>query len=77
MIPLAVIPPPSMTPRHRTVGFMITDAPMRAAAQITVPMIQKPIPMMIFNSDLPSELSPVNDAGDDWSCGLLVMGSAN
>ena len=53
IIPPAVIPPPIMTPRYRTVGFIITDAPMSAAAQMTVPMIQRPLPMKIFNSDLP------------------------
>jgi hypothetical protein len=49
--PLAVIPPPIITPRYMTVGFMITVAPINAAAQIIVPVIQRPVPTMIFNSD--------------------------
>jgi hypothetical protein len=37
------------------VGLRITNAPMSAAAQITVPVIQRPIPMICFNSDPPSQ----------------------
>ena len=55
MVPLAVIPPPIITPRDTTVGFAMTVAPMRAVNQIIIPTTQNSIPMMIFNSDLPSE----------------------
>ena len=55
MIQLAVIPPPITTPRDGTMGFMMINAPMSAAVQITVPVIQRPIPMIGFNSDPPSE----------------------
>jgi hypothetical protein len=51
------IPPPIITPRDITVGLM-TDAPMRADSQIIIPATQSPIPMMIFNSDLPSGIGP-------------------
>jgi len=53
MIPPAVIPPPIITPTDITIGFTITDAPIRAAAQAIVPMTQRPVPIMIFNSHLP------------------------
>ena len=53
MIPLAVIPPPIITPSDMTVGSTRAGAAMRAVAQIIVPMTQRPVPMMNFNSDLP------------------------
>jgi len=52
-IPLAVIPPPVITPRDMTVVSLLTDAPIRAAVQITMPVIQRLVPIMIFNSDPP------------------------
>ena len=52
-IPLAVIPPPVITPSDMTVASLLTDVPIRAAVQITTPVIQRPVPIMIFNSDLP------------------------
>ena len=52
-IPPAVIAPPIITPRDMTVGSKITDALTSTAVQITVPMIQRLVPMMIFNSDPP------------------------
>jgi hypothetical protein len=55
MVPLAVIPPPIITPRDTAVGFAMTVAPMRAVNQIIIPTTQNPIPMRIFNSNLPSE----------------------
>jgi len=53
MIPLAVKAPPIMTPRDRTVGLIKRNAPTSIAAQMTVPVIHRPIPMMSFNSDPP------------------------
>ena len=52
-IPLVVIPPPIITARDITVGCTMIDAATRAAAQIIAPMIERPIPIIIFNSDVP------------------------
>jgi hypothetical protein len=49
MIPLAVIPPPIMTPSDIIVGLTRSDAAMRDAAQILVPITQRPVPMLNFN----------------------------
>lgn len=49
MIPLAVIPPPVITPSEMTIGLTRPDAAIRDAAQILVPITQKTVPMMNFN----------------------------
>ena len=51
-IPLAVNPPPIITPRDMAAGCAITDA-TRDTAQIMAPIIQRQILIMVFNSDLP------------------------
>ena len=51
-IPLAVNPPPIITPRDMAAGCVITDA-TRGTAQIMAPIIQRQIPIVVFNSDLP------------------------
>ena len=53
MIPLAVIPPPIITPSDMTVRSTSIGVAIRVAAQIIVPMTQRPVPMINFNSDLP------------------------
>ena len=53
MIPLAVIPPPIITPSDMTVKSTRVGVTMRVAAQRIVPMTQRPVPMIDFNSDLP------------------------
>jgi hypothetical protein len=54
-IPLAINPPPIITPRDMAAGCAITDAVTSGIAQIMAPIIQRQSPIIIFNSNLPWE----------------------
>jgi hypothetical protein len=47
-IPLAINPPPIITPRDMAPGCTITDAVTRGTAQIMAPIIQRQSPIIIF-----------------------------
>jgi hypothetical protein len=53
-IPLTIIAPPVITPIDMIVGYTITNAAKRDAAQTMTPMAQRPIPTTIFILDLSS-----------------------
>jgi hypothetical protein len=53
-IPLTIIAPPVITPIDMIVGYTITNAAKRDAAQTMTPMVQRPIPTTIFILDLSS-----------------------
>ena len=48
-IPLTIIAPPVITPIVMTVGYTITSAAKRDAAQTTTPMTQRPPPQLRFS----------------------------
>jgi hypothetical protein len=53
-IPLTIIAPPVITPIEMIVGYTITNAAKRDAAQTMPPMAQRPTPTTIFILDLSS-----------------------